>query len=382
MNEHAVASFVSNAVWMALVITVLCAGLERARVHPRIRELAWTAGLLLSVLTPLAGLLPRGGSSMLPDFRFTATIGETSGTAAGFAWSWYFAVGYLALVALAAVRLARSWQRLQRLTEETVSAPLTFGLVRPRVLLPAGFRQAAAPLAVEAALAHERTHLRRRDFARNFLLELVTLPVSFHPAVWHMKVRLAQARELVCDDLTACAFGDRRRYAQGLVEAARVLAQPSSGPSRLAMGMLDHTDFEERIMLLNDPAPARFRRGYLLLGAMLACAPAMTLFGFYFQSDETVYKIGDGVMAPKVSYKEEPRYSEATKDAKIDGTVILGIEISRSGLAEKIVVKRGVHAELDANAVECVRRWRFDPATKDNVPVRVAAMIEVNFKLK
>ena len=382
MNEQAVVSFVFNAAWMAFAIAILCAGVERAKVHPRIRELAWTAGLLLAVLAPLASLLPRGNSSAFPDFRFTATIGEGSARAAGWPWSWYFAVGYLVFIALAAVKLARSWQRLRGLTEETVSTPMTFGLVRSRVLLPAGFREAAPRLAVEAALAHERTHLQRRDFARNFFIELFTLPVSFHPAVWHMKVRLAQARELVCDDLTACAFGDRRRYAQGLIEAARVLAQPSAGHSRLAMGMLDHTDFEERIMLLNDPAPARFRRGYLLLGAMLACAPAMTLFGFYFQNDEPVYKIGNGVMVPKVAYKEEPRYSVAARDAKIDGTVILGVEISRSGQAEKIVVIRRLHPELDANAVECVKRWRFDPATKDNVPVRVAATIEVNFKLK
>ena len=382
MNERAVLSFVFNATWMALAITALCAGVERAKVHPHIRELAWTAGLLLAVLAPLAGLMPRGGSSALPDFRFTATIGESSATAADLVWSWYFTAGYLAFVALAAVRLVLSWRGLQGLTEETISAPLTFGLLRPRVLLPSSFRRAAPPLAVEAALAHEHTHLRRGDFSRNFFVELVTLPVSFHPAVWHMKMRLAQARELVCDDLTACAFGDRRRYAQGLVEAARVLAQPSAGPSRLAMGMLDHTDFEERIMLLNDPAPARFRRGYLLLGAMLACAPAMTLFGFYFQSDEPVYKIGNGVTAPKVAYKEEPRYSDAARDAKIDGTVVLAIEISSSGQPEKIAVKRGIHPELDDNAVECVKRWRFDPATKDNVPVRVAATIEVNFKLK
>ena len=135
-------------------------------------------------------------------------------------------------------------------------------------------------------------------------------------------------------------------------------------------------------MMLNNPAPARFRRGYLLLGAMLTLAPSMTLFGFYFQSEDPVYKIGNGTQAPRLIYKEEPRYSPAAEQEKIAGTVVLSVVISKTGLAERIAITRGLHAELDANAVECVKKWRFEPGTREGAPVRVAATIEVNFKVK
>ena len=108
----------------------------------------------------------------------------------------------------------------------------------------------------------------------------------------------------------------------------------------------------------------------------------MTLFGFYFQNEDPVYKIGNGTMAPKLVYKVEPSYSKAAEQEKIAGAVVLGAEISKAGVAEKIVVKRGLHAELDANAVEAVKKWRFEPGTRDGAPVRVAATIEVYFKVK
>ena len=380
MMESAVVSYLANAAWMAAAVALSCAAVERAGIDPRTRELAWIAGLLLAVLTPMGGWLP-DRLAAIPDFRFTASIAPPA-TSGGLRWPLLIAGVYAFFVAVSAARLVWRWARLSRFSESTIAAPMTFGIWRPRVLLPERFRREAPPLAVETALAHERTHLERGDFLHNLIVEFAVLPVAFHPAVWFMRARLAQARELVCDDLTARAFGDRRRYALGLIEAARALAQSSATGSRLAMGMLDHRDFEERIMLLNHPAPARFRRGSLLLGALLAFAPAMTLFGFYFQNDETVYKIGNGVAAPKVVYKEEPPYSDAAETAQVQGTVVLTLEISRAGLAEKIAVKRGLHAELDANAVECLKRWRFDPATKDGAPVRVAATIEVNFRLK
>ncbi len=382
-HEGMLLTFLMNAAWMAAVAAALGWCIERARVHVAARELAWTLGLLVAVAAPFVSvLLPQAtAASAIEGLRFVATISAPTGTS-GFRWTRYVAAAYLLTVGFAGARLLWRWVQLSRLSADTIAAPMTFGILRRRILLPESFRRVAPALAVEVALAHERTHLERHDFARNLAMEIATLPVAFHPAVWFMKDRLAQARELVCDDLTARAFGDRHRYAQGLIEAARVIAPSPAAPSPLAMGMLDHTDFEERIIMLNNPAPTRFRRGYLLLGAMLTLAPSMTLFSFYFQSEDPVYKIGNGTKAPRLTYHEEPGYSKAAEQEKIAGTVMLGVEISKAGVAEKIVVKRGLHAELDANAVEAVKKWRFEPGTREGAPVRVAATIEVNFKLK
>ena len=36
---------------------------------------------------------------------------------------------------------------------------------------------------------------------------------------------------------------------------------------------------------------------------------------------------------------------------------------------------------LDEKAVEAIRRWRFEPARKDGVPVAVQINVEINFRL-
>ena len=383
MTDASLVSYAVNLTWMASAAAMACAAGERLEVRPVTRERWWTAGLLLAVFAPLGGLLLPAGAAGLPDLRFTAASGRavTSGTSP-IHWTQLMATIYALSVAFAAARLCWRWARLSRLTEHTAATPLTFGVLRPRVLIPAVFGREASPLAIETALAHERVHVERADFLRNLAIEFATLPAAFHPAVWYMKARLAQARELVCDELAACAIGDRRRYAQGLIEAARAIAHAKPPRVRLAMSMLDHTDFEERIIMLNQPPAPPSHRGLVLLGALLALAPAMTVSGFYFQEPDPIYKIGNGTSTPKLVYKEEPRYSDAAEAAKVEGTVALRTVIGKGGMAENIKVIRKLHPDLDANAVECVKKWRFEPGMRDGMPVRVLATIEVNFKLK
>jgi TonB family protein len=51
--------------------------------------------------------------------------------------------------------------------------------------------------------------------------------------------------------------------------------------------------------------------------------------------------------------------------------VLLSIVVDADGGVDKAPVVQGFDAGLDMNAVETVRKWRFDPATKDGKPVAV-----------
>jgi TonB family protein len=95
-----------------------------------------------------------------------------------------------------------------------------------------------------------------------------------------------------------------------------------------------------------------------------------------------VYPIGAGVTAPVVTYRAEPEYTQAAGRKKIQGTVILYLEVDTTGHPRNIKVKRGLGYGLDEKAVEAVTKWRFRPGTKDGKPVTVAATVEVNFRLR
>ena len=91
---------------------------------------------------------------------------------------------------------------------------------------------------------------------------------------------------------------------------------------------------------------------------------------------------GDGgVTSPRLLYKVEPEYSETARKARIEGTVFLTVEIWEDGKAHNIRVLRSLGYGLDEQAIKAVKQWRFSPGKKDGKPVRVAAQIQVSFRL-
>ena len=85
--------------------------------------------------------------------------------------------------------------------------------------------------------------------------------------------------------------------------------------------------------------------------------------------------------APVLIHKVDPEYTEEARQAKLEGTVLVKVEITPEGKATNIKVLHGLGMGLDEKAVECVAKWRFKPGLKDGQPVTVVAQIEVDFRL-
>ncbi|MBI5280970.1 MAG: energy transducer TonB [Candidatus Solibacter usitatus] len=106
------------------------------------------------------------------------------------------------------------------------------------------------------------------------------------------------------------------------------------------------------------------------------------------------YKIGDGVSAPVPVYKTEPAYTQEAKDARIEGSIVLGIVVTVEGKVSEVrvlktrLIQRDSGKEapsdlgLQEQAIKAVVAWKFKPGTKDGKPVAVAANVEMNFRLK
>lgn len=94
-----------------------------------------------------------------------------------------------------------------------------------------------------------------------------------------------------------------------------------------------------------------------------------------------VYRAGAGISAPVLLTKVEPEYSEEARKVKIQGTVILYVEVDPTGHARNVRVVQSLGLGLDEKAIEAVSKWKFRPGYKDGRPVTVMATIEVNFRL-
>ena len=94
-----------------------------------------------------------------------------------------------------------------------------------------------------------------------------------------------------------------------------------------------------------------------------------------------VYRVGGGVSNPTLVYKVEAVYSERAQKAKVQGTVLLYLQVDPSGKAINMRVLHSLGLGLDEKAMEAVKQWKFRPGLKDGTPVTVEAQVEVNFRL-
>jgi beta-lactamase regulating signal transducer with metallopeptidase domain len=114
-----------------------------------------------------------------------------------------------------------------------VSEAMAVGVLRPLVLIPASWATEMPLEMLEAVIAHELAHLRRRDLLFNLLQRIAEAVLFYHPAVWWLSRRLRQERELCADALAVAATGRRLEYAEALEQVAR-LRQADVGPALAA----------------------------------------------------------------------------------------------------------------------------------------------------
>lgn len=96
---------------------------------------------------------------------------------------------------------------------------------------------------------------------------------------------------------------------------------------------------------------------------------------------EKLYKIGNGVAAPRLLHTVKPQYSQEAKKAHYEGTCLLGLVVETDGKPEDVHVIRPIGMGLDVKAFEAVRQYRFSPATYKGRPVPVEVNIQVTFHL-
>jgi beta-lactamase regulating signal transducer with metallopeptidase domain len=156
-----------------------------------------------------------------------------------------------------------------------VAGPITSGILRPVIALPAGaVTWSAAHIA--NALVHELAHVRRRDWLVHLTSRAVCALYWFHPLVWVAWRKLRLEAERACDD-AVLARADAATYAEQLLELARHLShQPAPG-----LSMASSSDLSTRITSVLDNKRPRGRASKIVIactvlvavGAVAALAP-------------------------------------------------------------------------------------------------------------
>jgi len=122
-------------------------------------------------------------------------------------------------------------RRLEMITGMTSSTPMVssetsiepgiFGITSPVLVWPRGITERLAAREVDAILAHELCHVRRRDNLATSVHMLVQAVWWFHPLVWWLGARLVDERERACDEDVVQLGSAPQEYAESILKACR-----------------------------------------------------------------------------------------------------------------------------------------------------------------
>lgn len=350
---------------LLLVAAAFCFAWRRASAAQR--HLVWVAAMIAVLALPLLSLA-------LPSWALTSFSGEAAGVVsravtyrtwpagASLIWAAGAAVVVVRLVgALAWIpRAARKatpltgdrWttiladlaarldlrRPIRLLAASEPVSPMAWGLWRPTILLPAAAGEWPEELR-RSILLHELAHLKRHDWAFQILARLACAMHWFNPLVWWAARQSRQESERACDDQVLGAGAAAPDYAAHLLAVARSL-RGAGQPSWAAVGMGQGSDLESRVTALLDPRRNHRVRsgGAVLLAAIFATALVAPIAAM--QEPGPVMKIGKGVKAPKLISKVDPHYTDAAKDARIQGVVVLSVVVRPDGRTDGIRVRK------------------------------------------
>jgi TonB family protein len=87
------------------------------------------------------------------------------------------------------------------------------------------------------------------------------------------------------------------------------------------------------------------------------------------------------VTSPRLISRREPEYTPEARQSRLEGKVELTLTVGTDGVPSDIQVSRGLGSGLDEKATDCVKSWRFQPATQNGRPIPAVILVEVPFRL-
>ncbi len=103
--------------------------------------------------------------------------------------------------------------------------PGVVGLWRPVLLLPEGITDRLTSSELEAVIAHELCHVRRRDNLFSSIHMVLEAIFWFHPLVWWIGARLLEERERACDESVLTLGNQPRVYADAILNVCKLYTE-------------------------------------------------------------------------------------------------------------------------------------------------------------
>ncbi len=354
---------------------------------PKARLLFWHALLAACLLIPL--VQPWRSEAI------TATVQVTTGASvlvapAAARRSWHISPGEIALAILMAGCMARlgllatGFWRLRRYRRNSIplepapawaveadlrlsseiASPVTFGLWKPVVLLPANFPE-FDPGLQDAILCHEILHVRRRDWLAMLTEELVRAGLWFHPAIWWLLGEIQLAREQTVDRAVIDMTRAREQYVDALLSVAGAALQLDLAPAPL---FLRKRHLKLRVIsILKETRMSKTRTVSTLAAGLAVLAGACWFVTAAFplwaapQSVTDAAGVSVDAQGAHFMHRAPVLYPRDAQIAGTEGTVLAQVKLDADGNVSDATILSGPE-QLRKPVLQSVLSWHF---TKD-----------------
>lgn len=151
---------------------------------------------------------------------------------------------------------------------DTVKSPFILGIIKPRIYLSS----AVCEDEMDYIIAHEKAHLRRKDYLWKPLGYLLLCVYWFHPLCWIAYIMLCKDIELACDEkvIKDMCFDDKKEYSRVLLSCATQRRMVFAYP--LAFGEVGVKERVTSVLRYKKPA------FWITLVAMMVCVVVAVCF--------------------------------------------------------------------------------------------------------
>ena len=262
-----------------------------------------------------------------------------------------------------------------------IEGPVTFGIIRPVILLPERFPHLDAATR-DAILHHEMLHVARFDWLETVAQELVRAALWFHPAIWWLLGEMQLTREQAVDREVIEATNAAEQYVDALLEIARADVALDLAPAFLRRRQLKQrvvSILKERRMPERKISKTRAASTMALAAGLLAVG-AWTVTGVFPLKAQTHTVADDSgvsvdTFGAALQHRVGVLYPVPARDKKIEGTVMAQLRLSGTGTVIDAQIISGPD-ELRSPVLQSVLGWHFSKDLAGSV-----RQVAVTFKL-
>lgn len=257
------------------------------------------------------------------------------------------------------------FRRISVRCSDRISAPLTYGVFRPVILLPKNFGQLGND-DLKFVLTHEYVHIRRFDAVFKLVLIAALCVHWFNPMVWVMFIIANRDIEISCDEAVIRMLGDREKqtYAMTLIR----MEERKSGLATLN-NSFSRSAIKERIIAI-----MKFKKATVLTVIASAClvAGTTTVFATSAQTQNN-NDIPDEITS--IADESKPDTSSASSTENSESEPTSGVENSESEPTSSAENSESEPVESSAEPVEeesiSVEDWLKQPHSSPLANVNV-----------